>query len=770
MQITILSQAAEFKEFRFKPAERPLFREINQSPLILYPIKEAVNQTRHKISLMIQAHLGCVQYPDSLEAAKVRRQLMVERKLVFERLNRLIRAVIDCKGYDRDSISTKSALELARALAAESWEGRATQLTQIPGIGPAGMRKLASKDIRTVVELADKGYDEIERLMSRQPPFGKNLQVHLERFPRLAMDVEMVGRKMQPRSQEPVMIDVKATLRYLNRKGLPNWLQRVPPLTFLAESDDGILVYFWRGSMKKLETQSSFELRFSVGLRKVSECIKCHFSCEDIVGTMVSQTLEPNLPPSAFPSLPVATVCEPGLHTRVRDRQYSDSDGIDDIDLLLAAERASAHSSMITAVKPIVRAEDDEYIPVENLLNVSGSEGMKTVHDGEHRFAAASHGDEGGIAGAQAGFGEPVQLPNGKWKCSHACSGGAPTRSGKPCSHRCCKEGIDKPRKRPSQRPKRKTEELAAESTVGGIGLGRVQAQNRQPTKLTNISATGSQVKRRRVQPLNSLTKLTNASHPNRLPNISEADWDRADFNTMDIEFIDLSFTDEEEDGFFKRSMNGRRDRSEPVRGATRKTTVENHTCQGKLNQDTLWDGATVQSAPTQGVCIVAEKERTAAPLSSRQDDYFDDNDLSFLDHEFSPPCLITPEPAVTPFKSGASDEVLYQGISNKFAEAGSAAVSDWGIDLGAKTMTNTGPVFPHPRSSVFVEETPKPMMVNQQPQSMNVTEPEASVAHVVADAAGEEPRRPKQDIEPDWVTEFDPEIVDMFRGYVTFV
>ncbi|KXX76301.1 ATP-dependent DNA helicase MER3 [Madurella mycetomatis] len=628
--ITILSQAAEFKGFRFKPAERSLFGEINQSPLILYPIKEVINQTRHKISLMIQAHLGCVQYPDSPDAAKVRHQLMVERKLVFERLNRLIRAVIDCKGHDRDSISTKSALELARAIAAESWESRATQLTQVPGIGPAGMRKLASQNIRTVLELADKSHDEIERLMSRQPPFGKNLQVHLERFPRLAMDVEMVGRNIQPRSQEPVMIDVKVTLRYLNRKGLPNWLQRVPPLTFFAESDDGILVYFWRGSIKKLESQSGFELRFSVGLRSVHQSINCHFSCEDIVGTMVSQSLEPNLPPSTFPSLPVATVCESGLHSKVRGRRYSDNDGIDDVDLLLAVEQVLAHPSMTTEVKPIDRAEDDEYIPVEDLLNVSGSERIKAVHDGERRSAAGSHGDEDGIPGTQTVIGEPVQLPNGKWKCSHLCSGGVPTRSGKPCNHRCCKEGIDRPRKCPSQRPKRTAEELSAESMMGGTWSGRVQAQNRQPTNLTDIYATGSQVKRQRVQPTNSRAKPAFASQSNRLLSVSEADWQSADFNTMDIEFIDLTFTDEE-DVFFKPSMNSPRGCSESARELAKKTAVENCTSWAKLYQDTLRDETAVpnQNDPPQGTRIRAEGEKTATPSIRRHDDYFDDDDFS---------------------------------------------------------------------------------------------------------------------------------------------
>ncbi|GAB1315431.1 ATP-dependent DNA helicase MER3 [Madurella fahalii] len=769
--ITTLSQATEFKEFRFKPAERSLFREINQSPLILFPIKETVNQTRHKISLMIQAHLGCVQYPDSPEAAKVRRQLMVERKLVFERLNRLIRAVIDCKGHDRDATSTKNALELARALAAESWEGRATQLTQIPNIGPAGMRKLASKDIRTVLELVDKEYDEIERLMSRQPPFGKKLRVHLERFPRLAMDVVMVDKKIQPRSQEPVVIHVKATLRYLNSKGLPNWLGRVPPLTFLAESGDGTLVYFWRGSMRKLESQSGFELKFSVGLRNVNACITCHFSCEEIVGTIVSRTLKPNLPASIFPSPPTATASGQGLHSRNIRRECLDSDGIGDIDLLLAAEQALSHPSTTTDVKPTIQVEYDEYTPVEDLLNVSSTERLEAAHHCEHWYAVANHDYEDEVADTQAELPGPVQLPNGKWKCNHVCSGGAPTKSGKPCSHRCCNEGIDKPRKRPSQRPKRKAEEFTARDTVDATGAGRVQAQMQQPSKVTHIPPAGSRVKRQKVQRMEPLTKPTCPSWPNQL-DPSNIDWQRMDFDVMDIECIDLSFTDDEEGGPSKPSTSGPRDSSKPAREVTAKAAVENHTREEKHKQGTSRCDVAVpnQTVRSRGTRICEEEENTAAPFSQRQDDYFDDDEFSFLDQELSPPGLISPTPAVTPFKSGASDEILYQGILKKFAEARSGAAPDGHSVSETTTITSTGPVFAHPSSSIPVEESLKLMAVDQQADSTATTGPGLFVADAVVGTVPEELRPPKQDNEPDWVAEFDPEFVDMFRGYVTFV
>jgi len=49
---------------------------------------------------------------------------------------------------------------------------------------------------------------------------------------------------------------------------------------------------------------------------------------------------------------------------------------------------------------------------------------------------------------------EPVQLPNGKWKCKHACK--------KPCKHTCCQKGLDKPPK-PKTKPKGAAQPVAVE-------------------------------------------------------------------------------------------------------------------------------------------------------------------------------------------------------------------------------------------------------------------------------------------------------------------
>jgi ATP-dependent DNA helicase HFM1/MER3 len=40
-----------------------------------------------------------------------------------------------------------------------------------------------------------------------------------------------------------------------------------------------------------------------------------------------------------------------------------------------------------------------------------------------------------------------TQMPNGRWTCNHSCRDGKPLKNGEVCKHKCCVEGLEKPRK-----------------------------------------------------------------------------------------------------------------------------------------------------------------------------------------------------------------------------------------------------------------------------------------------------------------------------------
>lgn len=248
-------------------------------------------QNWHKVSLLVQMNLGGVEMPNEKESGGLRRQLAMDKRMAFEALQRLVRCLVEFKAADLDAIGVNTGLKLARALAACAWDDRPTTLLQISGIGPVGMRKLVSHDVRTVQQLAELDYMEIERLFSRNPPFGKTMQEMLENFPRLTLDVAVEQSRPHRTKAKCTTVKVKAILGMANQKRLGDWQSRLQGLTFTAETGDGTLAYLWRGSLNRSFRDAGKKTQFGADLEGSNELI-CHFSCEEIVGTLVSKRLK----------------------------------------------------------------------------------------------------------------------------------------------------------------------------------------------------------------------------------------------------------------------------------------------------------------------------------------------------------------------------------------------------------------------------------------------------------------------------------------------
>jgi ATP-dependent DNA helicase HFM1/MER3 len=242
----------------------------------------------------------------------------------------------------------------------------------------------------------------------------------------------------------------------------------------------------------------------------------------------------------------------------------------------------------------------------------------------------------------------------------------------------------------------------------------------------------------------------------------------------MDLECIDLSFTDDEEDDIFRSigdpsfGKRGGKISSEPAPSSP--ANGEERPLDSKT-------AASSQGVPSKQTLARKEGEATTqlpARKFDNADDCFDEDDFSIFEETL---------PTGTPtnagaFKSGASDDVLYQGISKKFAPTGAGSSPGLGPGKHAPLTTPRVENSNEPSSSLFVDGTPG-MSPDISPQSSAAAEP---VVSPTADAAkegktaagggGEESKGKvvKESDEPAWVAEFDPEFVDMFRGYVTFV
>ncbi|KAL1859935.1 ATP-dependent DNA helicase MER3 [Paecilomyces lecythidis] len=251
--LSAIVQAEEFKEIRLKSGEKSLYKEINRANGIRFPIKVDIALPAHKISLLIQAELGAVEFPAAEQFQKHKLSFQQDKNFVFSHVNRLVRCVIDCQIFLEDSIAARNALELARCFGARVWDNSTLQMKQIEQIGIVAVRKLSAAGITGLEALELAEPHRIEMILSRNPPFGVKLLSRVSDFPKLRVTVKMTGKEglanislKETKPGKPVKVNFKADIGFMNEKS-PLFFQRRPIyVCFLAETSDGRMIDFRR--------------------------------------------------------------------------------------------------------------------------------------------------------------------------------------------------------------------------------------------------------------------------------------------------------------------------------------------------------------------------------------------------------------------------------------------------------------------------------------------------------------------------------------------
>lgn len=154
-----------------------------------------------------------------------------------------------------------------------------TELLQVPDIGPKKVELLAKAGVKTVRQLAKMDFFHIERILSRNPPFGQKIVRNLAHFPRLVLVVDI------PRREADGKLIMRAMLGCSNLE-VPVWKQSMPWVTLAAETSDGRLVFFWRGRVRGL--MQGKELVFPAEATP-GQTVFVWASCEEIAGTVVTK-------------------------------------------------------------------------------------------------------------------------------------------------------------------------------------------------------------------------------------------------------------------------------------------------------------------------------------------------------------------------------------------------------------------------------------------------------------------------------------------------
>lgn len=288
--------AVELQALSIRPGERAWLRHVNEHTPIPYPIREPVTAPWHKASLLVQADLTGQPWPAKLTQS-ARKELHGDRAPVFSIFNLVVRCTIDVLGHRGDGRGLSVGLDVLRSLHARVWEssGGGGELLQVPGIGPAKMRLLADAGVRTVRRLAGLECYHVERLVSRNPPYGQSLKRQLATFPLLTLAAESLGEAAAAKRRM-----VRLVMGFENA-ALPRWKGRTPWVSCVVEGVDGEakgrLLWFWRGSIKRLappgDGVGAAGKEVVVGVVGYQGCkVRVTLACEVLVGTMVQKELE----------------------------------------------------------------------------------------------------------------------------------------------------------------------------------------------------------------------------------------------------------------------------------------------------------------------------------------------------------------------------------------------------------------------------------------------------------------------------------------------
>lgn len=307
-----VSRAEELSDQRMRPGDKSFLNQLRTHPEIRFPPRQ-VAQVADKISLLIQAQLSAINLSQLSQPAVGESSPFMDIRRIIPHATRIARAVVDIAIYRQDGSACKAALDLARSIAAEAWDGSPAMLRQIENIGDRSIKALANAGITTWQSLASSTSSKIEMILNRNPPFGSKVIAAAQSVPRIGLEVmqrssspstsssaslpaNRVGdpsaaTEMQP-SGIKVVLDV--TIRIENRATcmLKSKKSKMAlSVCILTLRSDGSFVDFRRMPIWRLDSEKRFTLH--VHLEDPRMRVLTYAACDEIAGTLMQANLLP---------------------------------------------------------------------------------------------------------------------------------------------------------------------------------------------------------------------------------------------------------------------------------------------------------------------------------------------------------------------------------------------------------------------------------------------------------------------------------------------
>ncbi|KAI4723607.1 P-loop containing nucleoside triphosphate hydrolase protein [Aureobasidium sp. EXF-10727] len=455
--LTVVSQAHEFRELRFRSGEKPLYKELNGMNHIRFPIKIDLSTAAHKVSLIIQAVLGGVGHV--ADQVNHRVQYSIDQSLIFQHVHRLIRCIVDCQNIDKDAVGIRNSLVLSRSLAARVWDDSPMVLRQIEQIGPVAVRKLVDARITTMDELSDTDPGRLELVLNKASPFGMTMHRRVQTFPKLRVGLQLVGQPVT-KSREHVAVKLKIDIGFLNEKTPVHYRNKPVFVIILLGTSDGKRIKFFRLSAAKL--QNINPITETAYLTSPSQLIECYGMIDDLAGAMQQAVLKPDIPLSAFTFVKDTTAGDG------RDKQTTRSTSATGTisTKLQASTNIDEWDDGELDDDDFIGAEskEDDFVDVDALDQPTSS--LPKAGKSKNKTAVTNTIE---VSNEQ-------RLENGKFACAHRC------KDRNACKHNCCKEGMEK---KPKPRKPKDSESTttASKSEISSSSSAKVQSKLELPIR-----------------------------------------------------------------------------------------------------------------------------------------------------------------------------------------------------------------------------------------------------------------------------------------------
>lgn len=414
--LDLLSKSKDMSDIRMKSQETKLFKDVNSSPLLKFPIKSKTLENQDKVLLLIQYELGGLEFPSYTDASKLYSSFHNDLFQVFRQAIRIVRCMIDVFREQKDSISLINAMSLNRSIIGKCWENSPMELRQLEGIGLANVRKFVNHNVSSLKDAQSLTPQQIEYYLGCKIGSGNKVQAALSSLPKVSVKLNP-GASTVNGSNTYVQLSLSISITVSNPKASCSWKRQSVMLNIITELSNGTLVDFRRMPISNFS--QLLPKGFNLVIPITPECnnINVYVCAESIAGTETKYTIK------------VADYVDKWKLSSLKIEEPNKNTKVSIPPKIYSAESVETSSEMSDIdLDEVFRAVEQD---VEAKRIARTKLGKSNFFSQPKRETPKPESST-----LLLGNRKRQRLKNGNYMCVHSC------KDRSRCRHLCCKEGI----------------------------------------------------------------------------------------------------------------------------------------------------------------------------------------------------------------------------------------------------------------------------------------------------------------------------------------